>query len=85
MLYCNQGAPEECSIVRYSKGIGILLFSFKWQDEDAFFRDYAASHKKLSELCFISPSRLALKVSVGVVAAAVAILSYYYEVHRRFT
>lgn len=55
------------------------------KDEDAFFRDYAASHKKLSELGFISPSRLALKASVGVVvAAAVAYLSYYYEVHRKF-
>ncbi|XVF15944.1 hypothetical protein REPUB_Repub09cG0199500 [Reevesia pubescens] len=50
------------------------------KDEDAFFRDYAASHKKLSELGFISPSRLALKAAMGVfVAAAVAILSYYYE------
>ncbi|XP_021300686.1 L-ascorbate peroxidase 3, peroxisomal-like [Herrania umbratica] len=55
------------------------------KDEDAFFRDYAASHKKLSELGFISPSRLALKVAAGVVAAAaVAILSYYFEVHRKF-
>ncbi|XWS45566.1 hypothetical protein CRYUN_Cryun15aG0147600 [Craigia yunnanensis] len=55
------------------------------KDEDAFFRDYAASHKKLSELGFISSSRLALNVAVGVVAAAVAILSYYYEVHKKFT
>ncbi|OMO83511.1 Heme peroxidase, plant/fungal/bacterial [Corchorus olitorius] len=55
------------------------------KDEDAFFRDYAVSHKKLSELGFISPSRLALKVAVGaIVASAVAILSYYYEVHRKF-
>ncbi|XP_039012352.1 L-ascorbate peroxidase 3-like [Hibiscus syriacus] len=55
------------------------------KDEDAFFRDYAASHKKLSELGFISPSRFALKFAVGVlVTATVAILSHYYEVHRRF-
>ncbi|XVF59804.1 hypothetical protein PTKIN_Ptkin07bG0305300 [Pterospermum kingtungense] len=56
------------------------------KDEDAFFRDYAASHKKLSELGFISPSRLALKATVSVVvAAAVAFLGYYYEIHRKFT
>ncbi|KAE8715926.1 putative L-ascorbate peroxidase 3 [Hibiscus syriacus] len=55
------------------------------KDEDTFFRDYAASHKKLSELGFIWPSRLALKFAVGVlVTATVAILSHYYEVHRRF-
>ncbi|XP_022775436.1 probable L-ascorbate peroxidase 3 [Durio zibethinus] len=44
------------------------------KDEDAFFRDYAASHKKLSELGFISPSSLTMKVAVGVVAVAMAIL-----------
>ena len=67
-----------CSIVCYSQGIEIFLLSSKWPDEDAFFRDYAASHKKLSEPGFISPSRLALNVAVGVVvAAAVAILVRY--------
>ncbi|XVE69026.1 hypothetical protein DITRI_Ditri09bG0116600 [Diplodiscus trichospermus] len=54
------------------------------KDEDAFFRDYAASHRKLSELGFISPSRLGLKVAVGVViAATMVILGYYYEVQRK--
>lgn len=64
------------------------------KDEDAFFHDYAISHKKLSELGFTpstSSSKLDLKTStilahsaVGVaVAAAVVALSYLYEVHRR--
>ncbi|PON89362.1 Ascorbate peroxidase [Trema orientale] len=64
------------------------------KDEDAFFKDYAESHKKLSELGFTPPSfslKEATKSSVilaqsavGVaVAAAVVILSYFYEVHRR--
>ncbi|KAM3285699.1 L-ascorbate peroxidase 3 isoform X1 [Capsicum chacoense] len=64
------------------------------KDEEAFFRDYAVSHKKLSELGFTPPSscfKLAVKNStvlaqgvVGVaVAAAVVIFSYFYEVNRR--
>ncbi|PHT91090.1 putative L-ascorbate peroxidase 3 [Capsicum annuum] len=64
------------------------------RDEEAFFRDYAVSHKKLSELGFTPPSscfKLAVKTStvlaqgvVGVaVAAAVVIFSYFYEVNRR--
>ncbi|XP_043709300.1 L-ascorbate peroxidase 3 [Telopea speciosissima] len=64
------------------------------KDEDAFFRDYAESHKKLSELGFspkASGSKTELKSStilaqsaVGVaVAAAVVILSYLYEAHKR--
>ncbi|PHU26931.1 putative L-ascorbate peroxidase 3 [Capsicum chinense] len=64
------------------------------KDEEAFFRDYAVSHKKLSELGFTPPSscfKLAVKTStvlaqgvVGVaVAAAVVIFSYFYEVNRR--
>ncbi|OWM80411.1 hypothetical protein CDL15_Pgr019691 [Punica granatum] len=64
------------------------------KDEEAFFRDYAISHKKLSELGFI-PRSSATKGSgndgavlaqgaVGVaVAAAVVILSYFYEVRKR--
>nr|NP_001295633.1 L-ascorbate peroxidase 3, peroxisomal [Jatropha curcas]ACT87980.1 ascorbate peroxidase [Jatropha curcas] len=64
------------------------------KDEDAFFRDYAVSHKKLSELGFM-PSSSGSKViakdstilaqsAVGVVvAAAVVILSYLYEVGKR--
>ncbi|EOX97693.1 hypothetical protein SCA6_006150 [Theobroma cacao] len=64
------------------------------KDEDAFFRDYVESHKKLSELGFTpssSRSKLIVKDStvlaqsaVGVaVAAAVVILSYFYEVRKR--
>ncbi|CAK9156983.1 unnamed protein product [Ilex paraguariensis] len=64
------------------------------KDEDAFFRDYAASHKKLSELGFTPPSSgfkftvknstLLVQGAVGAaVAVAVVILSYFYEVHRR--
>lgn len=70
------------------------LFTFIWQDEDAFFTDYAASHKKLSELGFNPPSlgfkgavknsALLVQSAVGVaVAAAVVIFSYFYEVHRK--
>lgn len=64
------------------------------KDEEAFFRDYAASHKKLSELGFNPASsgfKLAVKNSTtlaqsafGVaVAAAVVIFSYFYEINRR--
>lgn len=64
------------------------------KDEEAFFRDYAESHKKLSELGFTPPSsylKSAVKNStllalgaVGVaVAAAVVIFSYFYEVNMR--
>ncbi|XVF45531.1 hypothetical protein PTKIN_Ptkin02bG0213700 [Pterospermum kingtungense] len=66
------------------------------KDEDAFFRDYAISHKKLSELGFTptsssSKSKLIVKDStilaqsaLGVaVAAAVVILSYFYEVRKK--
>lgn len=64
------------------------------KDEDAFFKDYAESHKKLSELGFTPPSAglkeavrssaILAQSAVGVaVAAAVVILSYFYEVHRK--
>ncbi|XP_077219538.1 ascorbate peroxidase 3 [Tasmannia lanceolata] len=63
------------------------------EDEDAFFRDYAESHKKLSELGFIPSSAtktetttsiILAQSAVGVaVAAAVVILSYLYEVSKR--
>lgn len=62
------------------------------QDEDAFFKDYAESHKKLSELGFTPPSAKVIvkdgtilaQSAVGVaVAAAVVILSYLYEVKKR--
>ncbi|XP_022886854.1 probable L-ascorbate peroxidase 4, peroxisomal [Olea europaea var. sylvestris] len=55
---------------------------FYAKDEDAFFRDYAASHKKLSELGFTHP--LAMKnilAKIGVIAAVV-ILSYLYAINR---
>ncbi|CAI0445296.1 unnamed protein product [Linum tenue] len=64
------------------------------KDEDAFFKDYAAAHKRLSELGF-TPASSASKATakdgtvlaqsaVGViVAAAVVILSYLYEVRKR--
>ncbi|KAF7130130.1 hypothetical protein RHSIM_Rhsim10G0209400 [Rhododendron simsii] len=64
------------------------------KDEEAFFADYAASHKKLSELGFTPPSScfkvtaktgaILAQSAVGVaVATAVVLLSYFYEVHRR--
>lgn len=76
------------------KLIEYFFFPFKWQDEDAFFTDYAASHKKLSELGFTPPSsglmgdaksrKIWAQSAVGVaVAAAVVILSYFYEIHRK--
>nr|XP_043640150.1 L-ascorbate peroxidase 3-like [Erigeron canadensis] len=57
------------------------------KDEEAFFKDYAESHKKLSELGFNPPCSLKIKKAsllaqsaVGVaVAATVAILGYLYE------
>lgn len=69
----------------------VLLYA---EDEDAFFSDYAASHKKLSELGFTPPSSslkaitknstLLVQSAVGVaVAATVIILSYFYEINRR--
>ncbi|KAL7610600.1 hypothetical protein Lser_V15G12316 [Lactuca serriola] len=56
-------------------------------DEDVFFKDYAESHKKLSELGF-TPQRsktvLFAQTTVGVVAAAtVVILSYLYEINKK--
>lgn len=74
-------APEfRCYVELYAK------------DEDAFFRDYALSHKKLSELGFApisnkqdaKTSTVLAQSAVGVaVAAAVVILSYFYEVSRK--
>ncbi|KAL9261245.1 L-ascorbate peroxidase 3-like protein [Drosera capensis] len=61
-------------------------------DEEAFFKDYAASHKKLSELGFtptprkpvVKDATLLAQSAVGVaVAAAVAIISYLYEVRKK--
>lgn len=67
------------------------------KDEDAFFKDYAESHKKLSELGFtprssgpastrsdISTGAVLAQSAVGVaVAAAVVIVSYLYEASKR--
>ncbi|XP_022950950.1 L-ascorbate peroxidase 3 isoform X1 [Cucurbita moschata] len=54
------------------------------EDEEKFFEDYAASHKKLSELGFVSPptvltdsaSSWTNRIVVATIVAAVAILSY---------
>lgn len=78
-----------------------MLFTYPclwFQDEDAFFKDYAESHKKLSELGFRSPSEtnrgtvrdlvsnpttVLAQSAVGVaVTAAVVILGYIYEARR---
>lgn len=70
----------------------LLCFCQFVQDEDAFFKDYAESHKKLSELGFTPGSAKAIvkdslvlaQGAVGVaVAAAVVILSYLYEVRKK--
>ena len=62
------------------------------KDENAFFRDYAESHKKLSELGFVTSSKasspkdatvLAQGAFGAVVAAAVVILGYLYEVRKK--
>ncbi|XP_057456558.1 L-ascorbate peroxidase 3 [Lotus japonicus] len=62
------------------------------KDEEAFFRDYAESHKKLSELGFVPSSKasspkdgtILLQSAVGVVVTgAVVILSYLYEIRKR--
>lgn len=62
------------------------------KDEEAFFTDYAASHKKLSELGFTpSASKVKVKDSIilaqsafGVaIAAAVVVISYVYEVRKK--
>merc|ERR1712183_339962 len=64
------------------------------KDEDAFFRDYAESHKKLSELGFTprssgskviaKDSTVLVQSAVGVaVAAAVVVLSYFYEIRKK--
>lgn len=83
--------PNLSIFVRMMLSYLFYPISGPWQDEDAFFRDYAASHKKLSELGF-SPSSsktiqkdgsILAQSAVGVaVAAAVVILSYVYEVRK---
>nr|CAD1830525.1 unnamed protein product [Ananas comosus var. bracteatus] len=67
------------------------------KDEDVFFKDYAESHKKLSELGFTprrtsgsaakadaNSSAVLVHSAFGVaVAAAVVIISYFYEISKR--
>ena len=63
------------------------------KDEDAFFKDYAESHKKLSELGFapssgskklVKDSTILAQSAVGVaVTAAVVVLSYLYEIRKK--
>ncbi|KAF8090514.1 hypothetical protein N665_0475s0048 [Sinapis alba] len=63
------------------------------KDEDAFFRDYAESHKKLSELGFnpnasaakaCSDSTVLAQGAFGVaITAAVVALSYFYEIRKK--
>lgn len=49
-----------------------------WQDKDAFFRDYAVSHKKLSELGFSPPSS-GQKVGLALSIAAVLVLAFVWD------
>ncbi|CAA0807749.1 L-ascorbate peroxidase 3- peroxisomal [Striga hermonthica] len=64
------------------------------KDEDAFFKDYAESHKKLSELgfastqsgakAFVKDGTILAQSAVGIaVAATVVILSYFYEIRKK--
>jgi len=60
-----------------------------WQDEEAFFKDYAQSHKKLSELGFTPPTsfsylkKMVTRAAVGAaVTATVIILSYLYQLKK---
>ncbi|CAH2076548.1 unnamed protein product [Thlaspi arvense] len=57
------------------------------KDEDVFFRDYAISHKKLSELGFNPPRKIPAAVTqqtLGIaVTAAVVIFTICYETSRR--
>ena len=72
--------------------ISCFIFIGNLQDEDAFFKDYAVSHKKLSELGFkpgsagakVKDSTILAQSAVGVaVTAAVVILSYLYEMRKK--
>lgn len=62
-----------------------FLAFFIWQEEDAFFTDYAISHKKLSELGFTRPSLGASRTStrqsavVVAVAAMMVIFGYFFD------
>ena len=70
-----------------------FLSNCTWQNEEIFFRDYAAAHKKLSELGFVPPtlasrvitavknSSTMAKTAAGVVAlaATAAAITYFYR------
>ncbi|KAG8373632.1 hypothetical protein BUALT_Bualt11G0044500 [Buddleja alternifolia] len=83
--------PSHLREVFYRMGLSdrdiVALSGGHTLDEEAFFRDYAASHKRLSELGFAPPSflRLALNKTIMAVATAatVVILSYFYEISRK--
>ncbi|XP_057449260.1 L-ascorbate peroxidase 3-like [Lotus japonicus] len=55
------------------------------KDEDAFFRDYASSHKKLSELGFIpNNGSILVKGAIGfAIASTVVIIGYLLELSRK--
>ncbi|KAL9229619.1 hypothetical protein vseg_005067 [Gypsophila vaccaria] len=57
------------------------------EDKEAFFKDYANSHKKLSMLGFTPPNsglKLVTKAVAGVaVAVTVAIVSYLYDINKQ--
>ena len=53
--------------------LSLASFNYLWQDEDAFFIDYAASHKRLSELGFLAPPCSAGKRLSRVTQSAVGI------------
>ncbi|WCJ32654.1 ascorbate peroxidase 3 [Euphorbia peplus] len=53
------------------------------KDEDAFFADYAMSHKKLSELGFRETAKFSTILAGVAIAATVVILGYCYELNRR--
>jgi L-ascorbate peroxidase len=70
-----------------------MMSLFKLQDEDTFFKDYAESHKKLSELGFRSSGPTKSDLTSGAVlahsafgvavAAGIMILGYLYEASRK--
>ncbi|KAH0892162.1 hypothetical protein HID58_054591 [Brassica napus] len=86
-------APEFRQYVELYAKFVTLLPNSSQQDEDVFFRDYAESHKKLSELGFTPTSTVTMAITdctalahtaVGVaVAAAVVAFSYLYEIRRK--
>ncbi|KAJ9703757.1 hypothetical protein PVL29_005163 [Vitis rotundifolia] len=82
--------PTDQTLIKDPKFLGyVMLYE---QEEEAFFRDYAASHKKLSELGFVPPtlasrvitavknSSTMAKTAAGVAFATTAIaITFYYR------